>query len=378
MKRKLSGIMIISIVLASMLFSGAAYAQDEELPSPGLTPDSPFYFFDKLGKNIGMFFTFGSEAKARKALQYAGERLAEAQLMAARNKIKEMERATGDYDMYMTRVREKLAETSRQDGSDNISERVAITITKHLEVLESFKAQVPEKAREALGHAREASIKGQVNALRIMAGNRPERALDICANVTERQLEKIKIKVTANVTSADVTEALDYAERIAALEDELAKIAESTGVNVTALQERLAHSTANRLEVLSGVYEKVPVQARPAIENAIENSVKKYERTIEKLEDNYIITAVSVNETINKIPAQLRERIQVSTSNRLQVVDAGPDNATVTTRITTEMQEKDLVRLEYHPDPKPTITSANQTREQQETENQERNTRNTP
>ena len=79
MKHKFSGIIMVSFVIVSMLFSGAAYAQDKELPSPGITPDSPFYFFDKLGKSIGMAFTFGSEAKARKALQYAEERLAEAQ-----------------------------------------------------------------------------------------------------------------------------------------------------------------------------------------------------------------------------------------------------------------------------------------------------------
>ena len=68
-------ILLSAVIIASLLFGGTAYAQDEELPDPGITPDSPFYFLDNLGKNIGLFFAFGPEAKARKALEYAEERL---------------------------------------------------------------------------------------------------------------------------------------------------------------------------------------------------------------------------------------------------------------------------------------------------------------
>jgi hypothetical protein len=378
MKRKLPGIIIISLVLVSMLFSGAAYAQDEELPSPGLTPDSPFYFFDKLGKNIGMFFTFGSEAKARKALRYAGERLAEAQEMASANKTAALERAIADFEKYIAQLQEKLAQIKELVASDNISERAALAMLKHLDVLEKVKEKAPERVRNAITHAENISMDGQINSLRALGRQKPEKALDICANVTERQLEKIRIRATDNATSANITEALDYTERIAALEDELAEKAESTGGNVTALQERLAHSTANRLEVLSGVYEIAPVQARPAIENAIENSVKKFERTIEKLEDKNVLTAVSVNETMEKIPAELRARIQVSTSNRLQIINAGPDNATTAVRITTEKQEQNRERLENKENPDMVAMSANQTREQPEIEKQEKNIRNTP
>ena len=67
------------IILLLFLFSSAAgiFAQEAELPPPGLTPDSPFYFLDTLGEKIGMFFTFGTEKKAEKALKYADEKIAE-------------------------------------------------------------------------------------------------------------------------------------------------------------------------------------------------------------------------------------------------------------------------------------------------------------
>ena len=80
--------LIICLLITSFLLSGTAGADDDELPDPGITPDSPFYFLDNWGKEIGLFFTFGPEAKARKALRYAEERLAEAQVMAAKNRAR--------------------------------------------------------------------------------------------------------------------------------------------------------------------------------------------------------------------------------------------------------------------------------------------------
>ena len=50
--RKLSIVLISCLLVSSLFFSGTVFAQDEELPDPGITPDSPFYFFDTLGKNV--------------------------------------------------------------------------------------------------------------------------------------------------------------------------------------------------------------------------------------------------------------------------------------------------------------------------------------
>src|SRR3972149_2393217 len=140
MKRNLFRLILAGCLLSvSLLFSGAVFAQDEELPDPGLTPDSPFYFFDKLGKNIGMFLTFGDEAKANKALKYAEERLSETRAMALKDRVRETERAAKDYDGFMAKVNERL-EAARQGGvSDNISEKVASATARHLAILDKVK-----------------------------------------------------------------------------------------------------------------------------------------------------------------------------------------------------------------------------------------------
>ena len=38
----------------------AVRAQEETLPDPGITPDSPLYFLDTLGESFELFFAFGN------------------------------------------------------------------------------------------------------------------------------------------------------------------------------------------------------------------------------------------------------------------------------------------------------------------------------
>jgi len=122
--------------------------------------------------------------------------------------------------------------------------------------------------------------------------------------------------------------------------DEITALAEQRGIDTTAIQQRLAQSTANRLEILSRVYDKAPESARQGIENAIENSVKKYQRALDKLKEKNATGNVTDEETVmNRIQNKIRERLQINASNGVSV---------------------------------------NQTREQQETQDQDRNREHNP
>lgn len=359
MKYRLLSILMVGSVLATLLFTGAAYAKDDGLPSPGIAPDSPFYFLDKIGKSLGMIFAFGPEAKAKKSLQYAGESLAEAQQMASENKTAALESAIADFEKYIASLQDKLAEIKQQVASDNVSESAALAIIKQLDVLEKIKDEVPDRAKEDIDHAENVTMDGQISSLRALGKDKPDRAFDICDNITQKQLEKVKDQCSANITTANVTGELDYTQRISNLEDEMADIAGSTGANVTALQERLAHSTTNRLDVLSGVFEKVPDNARPAIAVAIENSVVQYEKVVDKLGDKNI---ASVNETINKMPEKVQATILPSLSNRAPISITNSGNFTVKVVPQPVKPGQDTDRLENKENPKPATTSANQTR----------------
>jgi hypothetical protein len=383
-QKKFSIILISCLLLTSLLLSGTAYAQDEELPDPGITPDSPFYFFDTLGKNIGLFFAFGPEAKARKALQYAEERLAEAQVMAAKNRVREMTRAANDYDGFMAMVNERAEEARQQGVSDNISEKVALATSKHLSVLDRIKDKLPkgakediagasEEARGAIVRARGASQNGQIDALQALAKIKPERAIDIASDTIEKRLERARAKATENVTTenvttdvAEVAEALDYAARIAEIEEEMVAIAEEKGIDITAIQQRLAQSTSNRLEVLSGAYEKVPEQAKPAIENAIENSVRKYERAVEKLKENNALSGITEEvPALQRIQEEVKEKLKLRTSTQAQVSDDTTEQARIQTQVQVTVKEQTSNLKSVKPEP---TASANKTREDTVTE----------
>lgn len=361
MKHRLFNILVIGVVLGSLLFTSVAYASDGKSPSPGITPDSPWYVFDKIGKSLGMAFTFGAEAKAKKSLKYADERLAEAQKMASENKTAALEKAIADFEKYIGMLQEKLADIKEQAASDNLSESAALALIRQLETLNQMRDRVRDRDRDCLDHAANMTMDGQENALRHLGRDKPDRAFDICDNITNRQLEKIRFHgsdnvTSGNVTSGNITRDLDYMERISHLEDEMEETAAAHGANVTALQERLAHSTANRLDVLSGVYDKVPEKAQLAIVNAIENSVEKYQRVADKLDDKY---TASVNATINKMPPKLQEAILPSLSNHAPFTATNSGNSTVKVEPRSDNSIKNTDKSENKPDQKSTTGNAN-------------------
>jgi len=73
---------IIKSILLSLLFIPAlVFAQAQPLPNAGLTPESPFYFLDKLGETLQEFFTFNPESKARLQVAFVTERVAEVKII---------------------------------------------------------------------------------------------------------------------------------------------------------------------------------------------------------------------------------------------------------------------------------------------------------
>ncbi len=74
--------MKIKMTIISLLFIPfLVFAQNGALPSAGLTPESPFYFFDKLGEALQEFFTFSPEGKAHLQIAFVAERVAEIKIV---------------------------------------------------------------------------------------------------------------------------------------------------------------------------------------------------------------------------------------------------------------------------------------------------------
>ena len=148
-----------------------------------------------------------------KALEYAEERLAEAQAMAAKNKAKGIKRVASGYNKFVAIVTEKAEEAREQGVSDNISEIVALATSKHLFVLDGVKDIVPEEAKGAIAQAKEVSMNGQKNALRALATENPERATEINLAALEGRLNRAKAKADEN-DMKEVEEAIEEAAKL--------------------------------------------------------------------------------------------------------------------------------------------------------------------
>jgi hypothetical protein len=328
------------ILVISLLFSGTAYAQEEELPDPGITPDSPFYFFDNWGKNIGLFFAFGPEAKAQKALEYAEERLAEARAMAVRNKIREMEQAANSYDEFLAIVAERTEEARQRGASGNISEKVALATQKHLDVLDRVKETVPKQAEETIARAREASINGQQNALRVLARERLERATEINLATIENRLNRVRATASDNNTE-EVEEALGDIDRLFRFGEEISEIARGLGKDTTTVEDLVLKATSVHLEVLAEVHEKVPEQARVAIENTMANSLMNRERVVEALRNKGALGGIpEESPALERIQVEVLERVRERIQERLQEENIGRAPEPVQEKIQERTQEQ--------------------------------------
>jgi len=337
MKKLITFLLCCSLAL-TFCFPGATYAQgEEELPDPGITPDSPFYFFDTLGKKIGLVFTFGHEAKAQKALEYAEERLAEANAMALKNKLKEMTQAAGEYDQFMAMVNERLQAAVQQNASANISEKVALATQKHLAVIDRVRDRVPEEGQEALDRARDSSLDGQQHALRALARHRVEKATEINLDGIQDRLHRALEKASENATD-EVANAVEDAEKLRRFGEEISEIARGLSDNTTKVDELVAKATSVHLEVLAQIHEKVPEPAREAIENAMANALQNREQVIERLRSRAALGDIPEDvPALQQIQAEVMERIQNRIQDRLQ---QETDNQSAEQQIQERIQER--------------------------------------
>lgn len=178
----------ITSILALVAFMAVSVsAQPAELPDPGITPDSPFYFMDR------MFSVF----KSGEAL--ADERAAETVAMAQEGNERGLAKAQEGYAKAM----EKRQRGAEKD--ENTAEEVARQASNHLAVLARVKEQVPEQAKAGIDRAIAESAKGRENALAALEKENPERA----GSVAEATLQGLIADVPEEAAQEGLQRALE-------------------------------------------------------------------------------------------------------------------------------------------------------------------------
>jgi len=291
--RKVSILLLFCTLALTFCFPGVAYALgDEELPDPGITPDSPFYFADKWGKQISLMFTFKAENKVQKALRYADERLAEIDAMIAKNKIKEATRATNEYQNCLETATQNM-EQARLKGVD-VSEAVALMSEKHLGFLGDSAGDIPEDARAVLAQTRERAMVSQETALKSMAQGDPEKATQFNLKLMERQLSRIRVQAE-EPEAEGLQEGLQEYNRLGNLGEEISQIAKGLGEETT-VDQLVGQATARHLEVLAEVRQRVQGQAQLEVDDAIQNRIQNHER---------VVTRLQAQDQLGEVPEEL-------------------------------------------------------------------------
>lgn len=151
---KIGKFLVIALVLL-LVTTAPAFASSDELPSPGLTPDSPFYFLEVLWEKILISLTFNPEKKADLIADIASEKVAEAMEMVEESSTEAAEVSLKLYENYLQEVLKIINNSELLVEQVELKEKLQLVTQKHLEILETLSSTAPQSLKEALEETKE-------------------------------------------------------------------------------------------------------------------------------------------------------------------------------------------------------------------------------
>jgi hypothetical protein len=213
-------------------------AQDLEVREPRLLPDSPFYFLKNWVREIRFFFTFNPITKTELKLKFANEKLIETKKLAEKtDDPKLLEKAAENYQKEIEKIKdqvEKIKEKVKESPQlESFFDKFIHQQILHQKLLQRLETQVPPQIFEKIKEVRERHL---------------ERFKDVMLKLEDRK-EKI-------------TEKLD---------------------KILKKQKGSQFKNFKNLEVLKNLEEKVPKEAKEAIQRAQGNILKRLQEDLEKM-----------------------------------------------------------------------------------------------
>lgn len=162
---------LLIIFLILILFSLTSVLAQEELPQPGLTPESRFYFLDDWTERIGLFFAFGTQKKVEKLTTYANEKMAEAKVMAEKNKPLRVNIAMERYEEYLTKANQAVQKARSQGQNvEGLVNLLKQKLGQNQGVLSQIYEKVPESAKPALERTMEMAKRAYQRIIETVSG----------------------------------------------------------------------------------------------------------------------------------------------------------------------------------------------------------------
>jgi len=299
---KIAALVVAIVLAASALGTGTAYAAQDSLPGDTL-------YHVKLGvEQVRRVLNTGDTARVKLELAFAGVRLEEMEALAneAPDRIGTV---TSRYERNIAMAIERTEYVGNGGASASVSEEAALTMSRHLCVLDGIEDNVPETAREAIRHAKEIAIGGQIEALRILTRENPLRAAEINLDTLQNRLYRAKVNAERN-EAAEVEIALRQFEELRRFGEEISQTAKGLGYNTAAVDELNAHATSAQLEVLGDIYGKVSEETKGAVEKALEVSVEGHGQAVEGLRERGALGDIPEEPALpEEVPEKVKERI---------------------------------------------------------------------
>lgn len=293
----MANIVIVIILTLSAIGGGTVYAAQDSLPGDTLYPV-------KLGtEEIRMMLPGDDVAKAERALSFAGRRIEEIEALAENGRLQDIDSGMQGYENALNMTLARIERAGNKGLSiGNVTARVVETTTRHLSVLDTVYDMVPLEAKEAIAHARNVSQTGYFHALAALAKNNTVRAVEINLAAMDGRLNRIRARIQDREA---VQIALQQFEAMAEFNEQISQIAQEISLNITEVEELIAEATSKHLNMMVEVYDKVPEQARPAIEEAMANLMIRHQTRVQAPEQRGVEAPQPP-----VIPEKIRERVE--------------------------------------------------------------------
>jgi len=270
---------IVAIALAlSALAGGTAYVAQASLPGDAL-------YSVKLGtEQAGMMLLGDDFARAERALDLAQRRIREMTALAERARSQDLGLAVEKYEYALEMALARIeAAGDAAAAAGNVTELVAEATAWHLSVLDRVYDMVPAEAKEVIAHARNVSATGHFRALEALARVKPVGAMGINTAAAKGRLTRAG-EMAARGDVDELENALQQFEAMAAFGEEICRIAQQAGRDITRVEELVAEGTFIHLQELVDVWERAPGQAQAAIRTRVANAMARHERAVQALE----------------------------------------------------------------------------------------------
>src|SRR3989338_5186366 len=284
---------IKSIVISLLFIPVLAFAHAlAALPNAGLTPESAFYFVDKIGEALREFFTFNPESKAHLQIDFAAERIAEIKIILETKGVnaKGLGVAESRLQANIARVA-GIVESEKSKGKDvsELAKSISEDFDANKEALkQAFKAE--ERSLEAkedelkakIREARRAGDTAQIEALAKELGERKDQKelLELKEEEQEEALEQEEEKI-----EREMEEKEDAEKAIKEAEEERQEVLDEAAEDGVSVPAEAFEKFDRLLAQAKELFAKENYVGAKQLAKQAEDALEKVEDAIEDLDE---------------------------------------------------------------------------------------------